>query len=191
MTYDFSIPYDNRYDNHHAYETRRSPTPDFPLTPHNNGQFCKKIQGRMYYFGTDWQAALRKYHAMLEAGRTRSRRALRGSWNRVTSSRSGEISDRHYKDLDRTLASLSETIGPTKPVAGLRSADYGTRALTLPETNGPVSLGITSPQHLRLPELVQREKIISELPADGLKKPSRKVLRCERAKRKLKDVHPE
>ena len=45
------------------------PHPTFPLTPHQNGQFCKKIRGRIYYFGTvaDPEGALRRYHAHCEA----------------------------------------------------------------------------------------------------------------------------
>ena len=50
------------------------PTPLFPLTPHNNSQRCKKIRGKMYFFGV-WEdpgAALQRYlraAADLHAGR--------------------------------------------------------------------------------------------------------------------------
>jgi integrase len=33
----------------------------FPLTLHPTGQFCKKIRGKLYYFGTDKKEALRRY----------------------------------------------------------------------------------------------------------------------------------
>lgn len=33
----------------------------FPLTLHKTGQYCKKIKGKIYYFGTDKQLALQKY----------------------------------------------------------------------------------------------------------------------------------
>lgn len=43
----------------HAVKVPRS----FPLTPHRNGQFCKKIRGRLLYFGSvrDPDAALKRY----------------------------------------------------------------------------------------------------------------------------------
>ncbi len=33
----------------------------FPLTLHKTGQFCKKIKGKLYYFGTDKKTALERY----------------------------------------------------------------------------------------------------------------------------------
>lgn len=39
------------------------PNPSFPLTPHNNGQWCKKIRGKIQFFGVweDPRAALNNY----------------------------------------------------------------------------------------------------------------------------------
>ena len=52
----------------------RKPSPSFPLTPHNNGQWCKKIRGKVHFFGIweDPQGALDNYlrvAADLHAGR--------------------------------------------------------------------------------------------------------------------------
>lgn len=43
------------------------PRPDFPLTAHATRRWCKKIQGKLYYFGRweDPQGALREYKAFL------------------------------------------------------------------------------------------------------------------------------
>ena len=172
----------------------QKPYPEFPLFPHANGQWAKKIEGRMTYFGpwADWQAALKKYHATLDAPPNSLKTCVKKYLeSRDLVRQSGEISDRHYKDMDRTLASLSETIGPTKAVAGLTSADYGAWRAHVAETNGPVSLGNHVMRARAFLNWCKREKIISELPADGLKKPSRKVLRCERAKRGSRMFTPE
>ncbi|MFN9290850.1 MAG: hypothetical protein ACK6EB_22515, partial [Planctomyces sp.] len=52
----------------------RKPYSDFPLTAHKNGQWCKKIKGKVWFFGvvTDPDAALQKYLAErdeIQAGR--------------------------------------------------------------------------------------------------------------------------
>src|SRR6516165_11841724 len=66
----------------------RKPYPDFPLTAHNSGRWCKKIRGRVIFFGRwahlvhgtlepvpgdGWQEALACYQEQrddLHAGRT-------------------------------------------------------------------------------------------------------------------------
>ena len=40
---------------------RKTRSDKFPLTLHPTGQYCKKVKGKMYYFGSDKKAALQKY----------------------------------------------------------------------------------------------------------------------------------
>lgn len=47
----------------------KKPSGSFPLTAHNNGQWCKKIRGKIHFFGVwgDTQTALEKYLAVAAA----------------------------------------------------------------------------------------------------------------------------
>jgi integrase len=40
---------------------RKTRSDKFPLTLHPTGQYCKKVKGKMYYFGSDKKQALEKY----------------------------------------------------------------------------------------------------------------------------------
>ncbi|KKS44691.1 MAG: hypothetical protein A2Y13_02365 [Planctomycetes bacterium GWC2_45_44] len=40
---------------------RKTRSDKFPLTLHRTGQYCKKVKGKMYYFGSDRKEALQKY----------------------------------------------------------------------------------------------------------------------------------
>ena len=40
---------------------RKTRSDKFPLTLHPTGQCCKKIKGKLYYFGADKERALERY----------------------------------------------------------------------------------------------------------------------------------
>lgn len=42
-------------------KSRKTRCDKFPLTLHRTGQYCKKIKGKIYYFGADKKLALQKY----------------------------------------------------------------------------------------------------------------------------------
>ena len=43
--------------------SRKTSSDKFPLTLHPTGQYCKKIKGKIRYFGTDKKKALERYMA--------------------------------------------------------------------------------------------------------------------------------
>ena len=86
--------------------------------------------------------------------------------------------------IERTLRRLAAAIGPNKAVTGLKSEDFGRWRTEIAGTNGPVALGNHVVPVRAFLNWCKREKIISELPEwDCLKKPSRSVLRRDRATR--------
>jgi len=40
---------------------RKTRSDKFPLTLHPTGQYCKKVKGKIYYFGSDRKEALQRY----------------------------------------------------------------------------------------------------------------------------------
>ncbi|MHC4538816.1 MAG: tyrosine-type recombinase/integrase [Planctomycetota bacterium] len=102
----------------------------FPLTLHKTGQYCKKIGGRTYYFGTDKEQALQRYlhqaaYLHLAGGRPArpaDRAISLGTLSRLyldhQQSRAlvGEITGRHLYDQRLILRALLRFIGPKRPV---------------------------------------------------------------------------
>ncbi len=131
------------------------PYPDFPLTPHPSGRWCKKIKGRIVYFGpiADPDAALAKYLDQrddLQAGR-KPRQATGGATVRDLVNRfltmkrqlvdNHELSPRTFAGYHATCLRVAEAFGPTRAVADLRPEDFETLRATLSRGRGPVALG--------------------------------------------------
>src|SRR4051812_9037065 len=98
----------------------------FPLWLHPSGQWCKKIKGRSYYFGTDREGALKRYVAEredIDAGRPPRRRAedvtvaglvdafLTEKRNRVDA---GELSARTWADYHATCRAVATGFGKAR-----------------------------------------------------------------------------
>jgi integrase len=116
------------------------PSPSFPLTPHNNGQWCKKIRGKLYFFGVweDPQAAHDKYlrtAADLHAGRQpRPTISAKGVTVKQVCNHYltfqlqkldvGDIAPRWFEDCRRVVESFARSVGPGRLVSDLRSDDF-------------------------------------------------------------------
>ena len=116
------------------------PYPSFPLTPHNNGQWCKKIRGKVHFFGV-WEdpiTALSKYHAAagdLHAGRqprpTLSQEAVtvKDVCNHYLTYQlrkvdAREIGARWLEDCRRVIGTFAKFVGSATVVADLRPNDF-------------------------------------------------------------------
>jgi integrase len=133
----------------------RKPSPDYPLTAHPNGQWSKKIKGRVHYFGpwADPQAALQEWLRVkddLLAGRKPRPRdgfTVKDLANHYLTSKkdrldAGELSPRTFHDYHAVCermvtffdngSRLVEDIGPD---------DFRQLRASLAKTLGPVSLG--------------------------------------------------
>lgn len=133
----------------------KKPHPDFPLTPHPTGRWCKKIKGELHYFGPidDPQAALDKYLAEkddLLAGRVP--RVSTGevtvadvvnAFGRAKQSRlaAGKITARTVADYYATGLRIAKAFGRNRPVNDLKPRDFNEYLAQIEKTWGPVAVG--------------------------------------------------
>src|SRR5262245_15286135 len=128
------------------------PYPEFPLFRHATGQWAKKIKGRLFYFGVDRDAALKKYFDQkddLHAGRDPRRQddslTIRDLCNEFLTAKkhqqdAGELSSRSFRDYYRVCETLLKFFGRAWPVASLRPEDFQRFRADLAKTRGPVAL---------------------------------------------------
>jgi hypothetical protein len=116
------------------------PYPDFPLTAHPVGQWCKKIRGKIHYFGpwNDWQAALDNYNRKKDD--LHARRTPRTDPEALTSKRlchafilhkqalvdAGELSPRTQREYKDACEGIGAAFGPGRLVTDLRPEDFAT-----------------------------------------------------------------
>jgi hypothetical protein len=116
---------------------RKTRSDKFPLTLHKTGQFCKKIKGKIYYFGTDKKTALNRYleqAAYLHAGKlpkpkcsgdALSIKTLCNLYLDHQESRSmiGEIKLRHLYDQTSLLKGFVRFTGANRVVSDISTVD--------------------------------------------------------------------
>ena len=117
--------------------TRKTRSDKFPLTLHSTGQYCKKIKGKIHYFGKDKKQALERYleqAAFLHNGKAKMFKTTNGSMtlkslcniylqyqqSRVTSA---EITVRHYADQISCLRKFMSFIGQHHKINEISTLD--------------------------------------------------------------------
>ncbi|HEV3437994.1 MAG TPA: tyrosine-type recombinase/integrase [Gemmata sp.] len=183
----------------------KKPYPDFPLFLHQTGQWAKKVRGKLFYFGKDPDAALKKWldeKDDLKAKRTpRARgdgltvRVLANAFLNAKTSllNSDELSPRTWRDYYATCETLVEVFGKEQPVSMLNGADFERLRTKLATTRGAVALGNEIQRVRSIFGYAWDETLIDKPVRFGasFKKPSRKAIRKARNERGSRMVEAE
>ena len=119
-------------------KSRKTRSDKLPLTLHPTGQYCKKIKGKLYYFGTDKKQALQRYledAAILHSGKVVTRGSekesislkhlcnlyLEQQEDRVSV---GQIKMRHFYDQTVLLRNFVRFIGPNRILSDISTKEY-------------------------------------------------------------------
>jgi integrase len=118
----------------------KKPYDTFPLTPHNNGRFAKKIAGVMYYFGhwkvrgknlpyeKAWKAALAEYEAAepaIRAGETPSDEVLlRELCDAFIAHKTGRVKPLTLAAYTSTCYAICDFFGRDTKCSALKSDDW-------------------------------------------------------------------
>lgn len=187
------------------------PYDGFPLGAHASGSWCKKIRGKIHYFGKwgvvrngklewlpyepSWQAALADYEQKRDAlysGRTPrisgNGLTVRELCNRFLTTKAhflstGEITARTFGDYRGATDRLIHILGAGRMVDDLAADDFEAIRVDIARTRGPVALG-NEIQRVRTIFKLAYDNGLIEKPmryGQGFKKPSRKVLRKAKA----------
>ena len=115
---------------------RKTRSDKFPLTLHPTGQYCKKIKGKMHYFGTDRKQALERYRGQAtylhgyqgSAARPNSGVTLKElcdlylhyQHSRVLAD---ELTPKHYSDQAASLHKLVIFLGGARRIESISTLD--------------------------------------------------------------------
>ena len=116
---------------------RKTRSDKFPLTLHKTRQYCKKIRGKIYYFGTDKQKALQRYleqASVLHAGRNIRPNAVTANVtirslcnlyleDQESKVQVGELTPRHYADQVSCLRVFVRFLGPCRQLDEISALD--------------------------------------------------------------------
>jgi integrase len=173
------------------------PYPEFPLTPHPAGVWCKKIRGKLYYFGKwdDPQGALDEYlkqKEALHAGRKprpdSGALTVKEATNAFLNAKqalvdAGELSPRTWAEYKAMADELISHLGKARLVSDLDPDDFAKLRNKLAKKWGSHRLK-KAIQYIRSIFKHAYDSDLIDRPirfGPGFKRPSMKVLRLHRA----------
>jgi integrase len=148
------------------------PYPSYPLRPHANGQLCKKIRGRVYFFGvwSDPESALAEYNRrrpFLETGTAEPVAAEAADGLTVknlidrfltrleSKADDGKRTRRHFEDCKRTAKIVVSVIDKNRLASSLNGSDFHSlRRRFEKKQDGKKASGATVMGHIRRTKLI-------------------------------------
>ena len=127
----------------------KKPHPDFPLTPHSSGGFCKKVRGKLYYFPADPDEALRQWLEVKDsllagidprqetAGETLAWLVDTFLDSRQSRLDAGELTQRTFDDYLATCARLIKHFGKARRLETLGPLDFAPLKQSYQKAWGP------------------------------------------------------
>lgn len=183
------------------------PYDEFPLFAHSNGQWTKKIKGKLWYFGKwdDTDAALQTYLDQVDdihAGRDPRRTgvvqvsdaiSVVDTVNLYLGSQEercdrGEITRRHFTECMGSCKRLVNHFGRRVTSASLRAVDFSGYRKSFPDTWGASAIGLEIARVRAVFRWAAEAELITGVPNFGpnFKKPGARVKRKEKAKQEAK-----
>jgi integrase len=174
------------------------PYPEFPLTAHPAGYWCKKIRGKIHYFGpwNDPDGALAKYLEQkdaLHAGRLPrpdpAGVTVKDVCNDFLNAKkalmdNAELSPRTFADYKQVCGLVVAHLGKSRLASDVGPDDFASLRKKVAKTWGPARLGTKLIQYTRSLFKHALDAGLIDRPArfgPGFKRPSKKVIRLEKA----------
>jgi integrase len=171
------------------------PHKDYPLTAHPSGRWCKKVYGKLHYFGPweDPDGALQRWnnekddiigHRPVRRGEGLTCRELANSFLATKEALvdTGELTRHHFTELHRACGRMVDCFGKSTPVKSLHSEDFDRLRARIAKVYGPVALGNEVQRVRSVFNYGMQSGLITEVVRFGttFKKPSKKPRRLAR-----------
>ena len=168
----------------------KKPRKDFPLTPHNNGQWCKKVSGKLRYYGTweDPEGALQEYLRDQAGMQPRSDSCTVAEMcnefleTKELARDNGEIQEETFADYTRTCKKIVKQFGRNRLVDELTPGDFRSYRKKLNEGLGLVGQ-LNQVNRTRIVFKFAYDEGLIDRPVrfgEAFKRPKKKALRKQR-----------